>query len=128
VQTHEFGGTGFPIMKASKNPAAAWQLTKFLVTKESIAFFVGAVSQTPARRSVAYTQWVQAGTPPEHFKIYYDMLDKPSKAVPAPPEYNETESIFLRYYSLVTANEKTAEQAMNECHKELTQLYAARKT
>ncbi len=126
TQTHEFGGTGFPIMKASKNADAAWQLTKFLIKKESITMFVNAVAQTPARRSVAYTGWVQAGSPPEHFKIYYDMLDKPSKAVPAPPEYNETESIFLRYLTLVTANERTAEQAMADCHKELNALYAKR--
>lgn len=128
TQTHEYGGTGFPIIKTTKNRDAAWQLTKFLIRKESIAFFVNAVAQTPARRSVAYTQWVQTGSPPEHFKIYYDALDKPSKAVPAPPEYNEIESIFLRYFSLVTAKERTAEQAMNDAHKEMTQVLAARKT
>jgi multiple sugar transport system substrate-binding protein len=126
-QTHEFGGTGFPVLKSSKNPDAAWKLTRFLVTKESIAFFVNSVAQTPARRSVAYDQWVKAGDPPKNYKIYYDMLDKPSRAVPAPPEYNEIESIFLRYFSLVTANEKTPEAAMNDAHKEIAQVLAARK-
>ena len=128
TQTHEYGGTGFPIIKSSKNPDAAWQLTKFLIRRDSIAMFVNAVAQTPARRSVAYNDWVKPGTPPEHYKIYYDALDKPSKAVPAPPEYNEIESIFLRHFTLVTANERTAEQAMNDAHKEISQVLAGRKS
>jgi multiple sugar transport system substrate-binding protein len=126
AQTHEFGGTGFPIINGTKNPEEAWLLTKFLVRKESITEFVNAVAQTPARRSVALTGWVKPGTPPEHFTIFWEMLNKPSKAVPAPPEYNETESIFLRYLTLVTANEQTAQQAMTNCSKELNALYAKR--
>ena len=127
TQTHEYGGTGFPVSRSSKNPDAAWQLTKFLIRRESIALFVNAVAQTPARRSVAYEDWVKPGSPPEHYRLYYDMLDKPSKAVPSPPEYNEVESIFLRHFSLVTANERTAKEAMDDAHKEISELLAARK-
>ncbi|MCB0189931.1 MAG: sugar ABC transporter substrate-binding protein, partial [Caldilineaceae bacterium] len=36
TQTHEYGGTGFPIMRSSPNPDAAWELTKFLIQRESI--------------------------------------------------------------------------------------------
>lgn len=127
TQDHEFGGTGFPVMKSSKYPDQAWLLTRFLISKESIAFFVNSVNQTPARRSVAYNDWVKPGDAPEHFKIYYDALDKPSKPVPSPMEYNEVESIFLRYLTLVTANEATPEQAMNDAHDEISTLLAARK-
>lgn len=125
TQTHVYGGTGFPIMRSSPNPDAAWALTKFLISRESIISFVNAVSQTPARRSVAYNDWIAAGTPPEHYTIYWDMLDD-AKAVPAPPEYNEIESIFLRYYGLVLADESTAEAAMNSAHDEISALLAQR--
>jgi ABC-type glycerol-3-phosphate transport system substrate-binding protein len=125
TQTHEFGGTGFPIMRSSPNPDAAWELTKFLIRRESIIAFVNAVSQTPARRSVAYEDWVKPDTPPEHYTIYWDVLDD-SKPVPAPPEYNEIESIFLRYYGLVLADELTAEDAMNQAHDEISTVLANR--
>lgn len=126
TQVHEYGGSGFPILKSSQNPDAAWELIKFLIKPESISSFVNEVAQTPARRSVAYDNWVQPGEPPEHYKIYYDMLDKQAKPVPAPPEYNEIESIFLRYFSLVTANEQTAQAAMDAAHEEMSQVLAKR--
>lgn len=125
TQTHVYGGTGFPIMRSSPNPDAAWQLTKFLIRRESIIAFVNAVSQTPARRSVAYNDWVAPGTPPEHYRIYWDVLDD-ARAVPAPPEYNEVESIFLRYYGLVLADEMGAEAAMNQAHDEISAVLAQR--
>jgi multiple sugar transport system substrate-binding protein len=125
TQTHEYGGTGFPIMRTSPYPDAAWELTKFLIRRESIITFVNAVSQTPARRSVAYDDWVKPGTPPEHYTIYWDVLDD-AKAVPAPPEYNEVESIFLRYYGLVLANEMEADVAMNQAHDEINNVLAQR--
>ncbi len=125
TQTHEFGGTGFPIMRSSPNPDAAWQLTKFLIQRESIIAFVNAVSQTPARRSVAYDDWVKPGTPPEHYTIYWDVLED-SKAVPAPPEYNEVESIFLRYYGLVLADEMESQAAMDQAHDEISSVLAQR--
>lgn len=126
TQDHEFGGSGFPILKTSKHPEAAWALTKFLIQRGTVASFVKAVAQTPARRSVAYEEWVSPGEPPEHFQIYYDMLDKPAKAVPAPPEYNEIESIFLRYLTLVTANEQTPQAAMDAAHEEISAVLANR--
>jgi multiple sugar transport system substrate-binding protein len=125
TQTHEYGGTGFPIMRSSPHPDAAWQLTKFLIRRESIITFVNAVSQTPARKSVAYDDWVKPDTPPEHYRIYWDVLDD-AKAVPAPPEYNEVESIFLRYYGLVLANEMETDVAMNQAHDEINQVLAQR--
>lgn len=125
TQTHEYGGTGFPILRTSKNPDAAWELTKFLIQRESIIAFVNAVSQTPARRSVAYNDWVAPGTPPEHYTIYWDVLED-SKAVPAPPEYNEIENIFLRYYGLVLADEMETQAAMDQAHDEINAVLAQR--
>jgi multiple sugar transport system substrate-binding protein len=131
TQTHEYGGTGFPIMKGSKHEAEAWQLNKYLIRKESIALFCASVSQTPARRSVAYDMWVKQGEPPKNYKLYFDVLDKlagagQARAVPAPPEFNEIETMTLKYLKQVTANEVNAKSAMDNLHRELSELLAKR--
>ncbi|HEX2184879.1 MAG TPA: sugar ABC transporter substrate-binding protein [Chloroflexota bacterium] len=128
TQTHEYGGTGFPIMKDSKHHEAAWLLVKYLIRKESIASFVANVAQTPARRSVAYDMWIKPGEPPQHYRIYFDMLDRGARPVPAPPEYNEVEALTLKHLRQVTANEVSAKAAMESLHSELSELLARRTT
>jgi ABC-type glycerol-3-phosphate transport system substrate-binding protein len=126
TQTHEYGGTGFPIMKGSKHYDEAWLLTKFLIRKDSIASFCASVSQTPARRSVAYDMWVKPGDPPKNYRIYFDMLDRGARAVPAPPEFNEVETLTLKYLKQLTANEINGKAAADGLHRELTELLARR--
>ncbi len=126
TQTHEYGGTGFPIMKGSKHHDESWLLTRFLIRKESIAAFCATVSQTPARRSVAYDMWVKPGDPPKNYRIYFDMLDRGARAVPAPPEFNEVETLTLKYLRQITANEIGAKAAADGLHRELSELLARR--
>ena len=126
TQTHEYGGTGFPILKESKHHEQSWLLSRFLIRKESIAAFCASVSQTPARRSVAYDMWVKPGEPPQHYKIYFDSLDRGARAVPAPPEFNEVETLTLKYLKQVTANEVGAKAAMDGLHRELSELLSRR--
>ncbi len=121
TQTHEFGGSGFPIMKESKHHDASWVLNKFLLRKESIAAFCNSVAQTPARRSVAYDMWLPGQAPKNH-KIYFDMLDKGARAVPSPPAFNEVEAATLKHLRQVTANEVSAKAAMDNLHRELTEI------
>ena len=37
--------------------------------------------------------------------LYYDVLNSPAKLVPAPPRFNEMESIFIRYTGSIFADE-----------------------
>jgi multiple sugar transport system substrate-binding protein len=122
TQTHEYGGTGFPIMKESKNHDASWLLNRFLIRKESIASFCATVAQTPARRSVAHDMWVKAGEAPKNYRIYFDMLDRGARCVPAPPSFNEVEAVTLKHLRQVTANEVNAKTAMDNLHRELTEV------
>jgi ABC-type glycerol-3-phosphate transport system substrate-binding protein len=126
TQTHEYGGTGFPIMKDSKHHEESWQLTQFLIRKDSIASFCATVAQTPARRSVAYDMWIKQGEAPLHNRIYFDSLDRGARAVPAPPEFNEVEALTLKYLKQVTANEISAKGAMDGLHRELGELLSRR--
>jgi hypothetical protein len=47
-------------------------------------------------------------------------LDGSVRLVPSPPRFNELESIFMRYYNQVMADEISVEDAMNAAQTELS--------
>jgi multiple sugar transport system substrate-binding protein len=73
----------------------------------------------PALRSVA-DQISQF--PPENYEIYYGSLDGNVVLVPSPARFNELESIFMRYYNQVMADEISVEDAMNAAQTELSSV------
>jgi multiple sugar transport system substrate-binding protein len=120
IQQEVFGVDGFPIFKDSQNPEAAWAFAKFMTTKGVQEQLVGSVDQPvtniPARRSTAEGLKQQ---PPANAGAFYGGIDAGAKLVPAPTNYNDFESAFLRYSSLVFADEKTAADAMAQLQDEL---------
>jgi hypothetical protein len=54
------------------------------------------------------------------------MLDRGARAVPAPPEFNEVETMTLKYLKQLTANETNAKAAADGLHRELSELLAKR--
>jgi multiple sugar transport system substrate-binding protein len=122
-QLTEFGVDGFPILNTSQNPEAAWAFVKFMTNESVEERLVGTVDSplgnVPARRSVA-EQMTQF--PPENAMLYYDVLNGPAKLVPAPPRFNEMESIFLRYTGSIFADEMSVEDAMAAAQTELSSV------
>jgi multiple sugar transport system substrate-binding protein len=119
-QLTEFGIDGFPILSTSENPDAAWAFVKFMTNSSVEERLVGTVDSplgnVPARRSVA-EQMTQF--PPENAMLYYDVLESPAKLVPAPPRFNEMESIFIRYTGTIFADEMSVADAMSAAQTEL---------
>jgi multiple sugar transport system substrate-binding protein len=119
-QLTEFGIDGFPILTTSENPDAAWAFVKFMTNSSVEERLVGTVDSplgnVPARRSVA-EQMTQF--PPENAMLYYDVLESPAKLVPAPPRFNEMESIFIRYTGTIFADEMSVSDAMSAAQTEL---------
>src|SRR5260370_39686388 len=80
----------------------------------------GAVDSTlgtvPARKSVADEM---AKLPPKNGLLLYNVLNSPAKLVPAPPRFNQLESIFLRYTGSIFADESSVSDAMTAAQKEL---------
>jgi multiple sugar transport system substrate-binding protein len=116
----EFGIDGFPILKTTQNPDAAWQLVKYLTSADVQKALVGSVdapvSNIPARRSVAAEM---ENFPPKNSAIFYGALEGTAQLVPAPPRFNQMENIFLRYTGLIFADEMSVEDAMQAAQTEL---------
>ncbi len=127
-RTTEFGIDGFPILKTSKNPQAAWKLVKYMTRAEVQNAMVGSidapVSNIPARRSVADGM---SKFPPKNSAIFYGALDGASQLVPAPAKFNQMENIFLRYTGLIFANEMSVDDAMKAAQAELSTIVSCKK-
>ena len=120
-QLTEFGIDGFPLLSTSENPDAAWAFIKFMTNVSVEERLVGTVDSplgnVPARRSVAEGM---KQYPPANGMLYYDVLNGPAKLVPAPPRFNEMESIFIRYTGTIFADEMSVADAMDAAQNELS--------
>src|SRR6185295_12466740 len=119
-QLTEFGIDGFPLLSTSTNKDAAWAFIKFMTNKSVEERLVGTVDSplgnVPSRRSVAEEM---TKFPPKNGMLYYDVLNSPAKLVPAPPRFNEMESIFIRYTGTIFADESSVSDAMSGAQTEL---------
>jgi ABC-type glycerol-3-phosphate transport system substrate-binding protein len=120
-QTTIYGVDGFGIFQSSQNPTAAWEFLKFMSSADVQQLLVGTedspLGNIPALRSVAEGI---SPFPPANYGIYYGSLDGNVRLVPSPPRFNELESIFMRYYNQVMADEISVEDAMNAAQTELS--------
>jgi len=121
-----FGVDAFPLLSTSKNPSETWKFIKYMTRKDVIAKFVGEkgapIGNIPTLKSLA-TSDKMGIFPPKNYKIFYDSIVKfNAKAVPAPIPFTEVENIWLRYVSLILANEITAVEGCQKAHKEIDTL------
>jgi multiple sugar transport system substrate-binding protein len=123
--TSVFGVGGWGIAKDSKNAALAWELIKELTSKTTIQASADAGVAIPARRSVAESPGFLKF--PANSKIYYDSL-KDTKPVPAPANFNEVESIFMRHMGDIMSGSVAPADGMNAAHTELAAAMAKLKS
>jgi ABC-type glycerol-3-phosphate transport system substrate-binding protein len=122
-QTTIYGVDGFGIFRSSENVPAAWEFLKAMSSAEAQEILVGTedspLGNIPSSRSVAaeISQF-----PPENYEIFYGSLDGNVVLVPSPPRFNELESIFMRYYNQIMADEISVEDAMNAATTELSNV------
>lgn len=112
-----FGADGYGIYQDTENAQVAWELIKELTSQETMMQTVAAGVAIPARRSVAETEEFLAQ--PEHAELFYESLEY-AQPVTAPANFNEMESIFMRYMDQVMTGELTAQEAMQAAHEELS--------
>jgi multiple sugar transport system substrate-binding protein len=120
-QTTIYGVDGFGIFRTSENVPAAQEFLKYMTSPEVEELLIAADDNTPlgnipARRSVAD---LMAQFPPENYEIFYGSLDGNVKLVPSPSRFNEMESIYMRYFNTVMADEMSTEEAMTAAQNEL---------
>jgi multiple sugar transport system substrate-binding protein len=118
-----FGDGAFPVMKSTKHPKEAYELSAFLSSPESQKTLLASDS-IPARKSVM--EEVLPKAPIKNWKVYADSADM-AVAVQAPQDYAGIEGIFNRYMSAILSNQMDAASAMHKAVEEINQLLAKTK-
>lgn len=122
-----FGGSGYPILKSSKNPDLAWEYQKFTVSEEIEKQYVGTPDKPgdsiPSRRSISQTI-SKVGVPPASSDLFYNSIDKYPTLVPypAPAKYSAFESTVLRHLQLIFAGEKSVADGLKDMQAELSSI------
>jgi multiple sugar transport system substrate-binding protein len=124
-QVHIAGGGALGLAREGKQPEAAWHVLKYIYGRADVLtkFVPGTV---PSRRSVRYSFPIAEGGPPKNFKLYADVQNHGLREVPSPPEYSELEPLVLQQLRAVLNNETSAKAAMDNLHRELTELLSRR--
>lgn len=127
-QTHCFGSSCIGIAKGTKQREASWLLLKFTGREDQlITWNDGTV---PARRSLIPqlpgALSISPQGPPQHYKLYSEVQNYGLRAIPSPPEFNELETISLKHLKSALNNEVSARSAMEQLHRELSDLLSRR--
>jgi multiple sugar transport system substrate-binding protein len=96
-QRHQFGAGGYAIMETSRRKDEAWEWLKYAVSAEGMLIAHPSPDSSLPRRSLN-DQIYGAGVGPQHWKVFYDTLDKfPSTGpMPAPPQQAAVESALIK--------------------------------
>ncbi len=115
------GIDGYPVIRTSKYPEAAWELSKFMSTKETMTDWMRQGTNIPCRRSLAYANWM---SPPAHYREFWDSTKTGLIPVTSPPQYDEIDSATFRWFSKMMANEVTPKAALTGLDKDLKAILA----
>lgn len=123
TQRHSFGAAGYAIMREAKDKDAAWEWVKFCASKPAMELAFPGPTTTPARRSMV-NQGLYADTGPDHWKVFYNTLDKfpDSGPIPAPPETASVQSSLIKYTSLALGGDRSQiRPALSRMQRDLEQ-------
>ena len=114
-----WGCDGYGVAAKSENPEMAWELVKWMMSKEVMTNVAsGSVLQNaPARRSLA-TGPEFAAVNPSHYQYFYQALDN-SRSVVNSPIFANLMEIHNRYLSKAWAKEMTVDDAMTNIQKDM---------
>lgn len=120
TQQHQFGASGYAIMKSSERKDAAWEWLKFVVSPRGMRIAQTKPDSNSARRS--YNAELYAPTGPEHWGVFYDTLDRfPTTApIPAPPQEAAVETALLKnVLNAVTGSRENVRTALSNLQRDL---------
>lgn len=115
-----FGSGAFMISSGSEHPEEAFKLASFLSSAWSQKTAIG-INTIPT--SISVMDEILPESKPANSMLYRQSADI-AKAVQSPKEFPEIAQIFLRYYSLMMANEMDVEEAVNAMHDEINAVFA----
>ncbi|AYD90620.1 extracellular solute-binding protein [Actinomyces sp. 2119] len=95
-QRHQFGASGYAVLRTSQRQDEAWEWVKFCTSLEGMQLAFPAPSTTPTRRSMC-NEDLYTGKGPAHWKVFYDTLDRfPCVPIPAPPQQAAVETALIK--------------------------------
>lgn len=123
-QRHQFGTGGLVMFESSENKDLAWEYLKYYISKPAMEIFMEGNTTTPSRRSMM-TEERYSTTGPAHWSVFYDTLDEhPDTApIPAPPQFNEVSSIFLRHTGSAMTFGQTPQEALDAMQRDLEGIF-----
>jgi len=127
-QVTEVGCGSWPIFSASDHKEEAWEWEKWLLQRESIAYFVSKGANIPSRRSIGYSDEFVA-LPKNSGRLWYESIDRddvPVLSVTSPPDFNEMENISGRYLSQIFADELNIEEGLTAFQEEIQNMVERR--
>lgn len=107
-QRHQFGAAGYAMMATSERKEEAWAWMKYNVSAEGMRLARTKPDSNYTRRSVN-DEVYGAGIGPEHWRVFYDTLDKfpTTGPIPAPPQQAAVESALIKNVVATITNGKS---------------------
>lgn len=117
-------GSIFGISAGSKNPQQAWNLLKYVNSKEGQTLLAQLGTLLPSRKSLAQGDVFKSVTPPKSNSVYLDEIQY-AKLLPMHPRYPEMEAAIGREMDLVFAGRKSAADAAREMNTQVNTFLKA---
>lgn len=117
-----FGVGGYGIMKATQNPDVCWGVIKEIAANETQKDYAAAGVSNPISRTISWS--AESLAFPANAKIFYGVIDKNIKILPAPVNDSEFEEILFRYYYSMMSKQQDVKPILEQAHKELNDSFA----
>ena len=122
-----YGGASYAVMNGSRHKELAWELVKFMVSKESLRERAIKEQVIPSRISIAESNaFLNLPGPPKHRKYFLDAI-KYGRSLPAVPCSEEMNSIIGNDLSRMQIGEESAKDACMRTAPRITEMLMYKK-
>ena len=113
----------FGTYKKTPHPEEAWKWVSFITSRESSQFFVQSGQGISPWRDIAQNPTLMV--PPANFSMYYGAsATGVGQSLPAPEQFDQTDTALTAVYTKMMANEMSAAAAMKALDTQLTSILA----
>lgn len=117
-----YGGASYAVLRGSKHKDLAWELVKFMVSKESLRERAIKEQVIPSRISVAESNaFLDLPGPPKHRKVFLDAIEY-GRTIPRVPCSEEMNSIIGNELNNLQLGTEDAESACKRTAERVTGL------
>lgn len=124
VKTYAQASSGHGITRASKQPAAAWQLVKWLAGEEASQLYAARGLVIPALAKVTESDvFSGAGTPPNYGRTWREVL-RQARSFSVTRRWNQVRTTFDKEFAPALEGQKSVPDAMRAAKAAVDQILA----